>query len=41
MQDLDELVLLESDGVLGKYLYTKTNEIMEGVGTIAVPRGIR
>ena len=39
MQGLDELVLLESDGVLGKYLCTKTNEIMEGVGTIAVPRG--
>lgn len=39
MQGLDELVLLESDGVLGKYLCTKTNEIVEGVGTIAVPRG--
>ena len=33
-----ELILLESDGVIGKYLSTKDNSIVEAIGTIAVPR---
>lgn len=38
MQSADELVLLESNGVQGKYLCTKSNTIIEAIGTIAVPR---
>jgi len=38
MQSSDELILLESDGVQGKYLCTKSNTILEAIGTVAVPR---
>ena len=38
MQSADELILLESDGVQGKYLCTKSNTIIEAIGTIVVPR---
>ena len=38
MDDIDELVLLENDGVKGRYLCTKDNVIVEAVGTVAVPR---
>ena len=38
MKNADELVLLESDGVLEKYLCTRNNSIVEAVGTVAVPR---
>lgn len=38
MQSADELILLESDGVQGKYLSTKSNTIIEAIGTIVVPR---
>lgn len=39
MKQNHELILLESNGVIGKYLSTKDNAIVEAVGTIAVPRG--
>lgn len=38
MQRSDELILLESDGVQGKYLCTKSNTVIEAIGTIVVPR---
>lgn len=38
MQSKDDLILLESEGVIGKYLCTKDNSIIEAIGTIAVPR---
>ena len=38
MQSADELILLESNGVQGKYLCTKSNTIIEAIGTIVVPR---
>lgn len=38
MHEDDDLVLLESDGVKGKYLCLETNEEIEAIGTIAVPR---
>lgn len=38
MQGTDELILLESNGVQGKYLCKKSNTIIEAIGTIAVPR---
>lgn len=39
MKQNHELILLESNGVIGKYLSTKDNTMVEAVGTIAVPRG--
>ena len=39
MKQNHELILLKSNGVIGKYLSTKDNTIVEAVGTIAVPRG--
>ena len=38
MQSADELILLESNGVQGKYLCTKSNTIIEAIGTMVVPR---
>ena len=38
MQSADELILLESNGVQGKYLCTKRNTIIEAIGTMVVPR---
>lgn len=38
MQNNENLILLESDGIKGKYLCLETNEVIEAVGTIAVPR---
>lgn len=38
MQNNEELILLESDGIKGKYLCIETSEVIEAVGTIAVPR---
>lgn len=38
MQNSENLILLESNGIKGKYLCLETNEVIEAVGTIAVPR---
>lgn len=38
MQNNENLILLENDGIKGKYLCLETNEVIEAVGTIAVPR---
>lgn len=37
MQKHDELILLESNGVIGKYLDTENNTIIEAIGSIVVP----
>lgn len=38
MQIDEDLILLESDGIMCKYLCLETNEVIEVLGTIAVPR---
>ncbi len=37
MNKEDDMILLESDGVKGRYFCKESNEVIDAVGTVAVP----